>query len=279
MVYCKYKPDLDRRCKGCPKKGSCDERECLNTLQEKFKDGVILSVYCATNIIDYMEMMSSSGKVSEDELKQYETTLKEATDKVKQNMKEEDDKNGMETQMIPIYFLPMVLESEKDLEDKAKDILYVGDFSEVLNCSVAVGMGLEMYMRRWTEKLMKENKIGQEVHERKAEDLKNYKTVEKEKLRQYMLDNFIVPMLDSYSANDEKKAGRIRLDFMRFSYGSPFFNYVLDMVNSIKDSNPNPDLVNAYLDVAEALYQENYESAAKIRDKITAIQGKKTEPQ
>ena len=252
IVYSRFKSKdgngIRPNCKSC-------DKECPVTI----KDGVILALYFATNITDYMEKIGVPQEVIE------------AGEDIEKKVREITDKLG-EKSKTPMYAVPITITSETDLLLGSEDILFVGEYSDTRRCVKAVLSGLELYFLMFCEQLERKHDLDP------CQDQKTkltYKDFEGESIRKQIIDNYLVPMLDAQRYGDSKKFREAKKRFIRFSAKAPFFTDTLDLCKAIlnTEKTPNTNLTDAFLAKIIAVHTEDYSAAAELRDRIRELTG------
>jgi len=101
-----------------------------------------------------------------------------------------------------------------------------------------------------------------------------------EEFRDYVMREYVTPMINCARRNQPKVVGRIGEEFKRFSMDAPFAEYVSELCNVITKGGKNPDmeLIESYVgsiaDLNLAIKQEDYERAVAIRDILSNLASK-----
>ena len=107
-----------------------------------------------------------------------------------------------------------------------------------------------------------------------------YKNITPEEFRDYVMREYVTPMINCARRNQPKVVGRIGEEFKRFSMDAPFAEYVSELCNVITKGGKNPDmeLIESYVgsiaDLNLAIKQEDYERAVAIRDILSNLASK-----
>jgi len=95
-------------------------------------------------------------------------------------------------------------------------------------------------------------------------------------LKTEVLRKFVLPLIDSYKHNDTASATIIKESMMRAYENSTIANPLRDILKTIEQQRTKPDMriINLNLDEAQAIKDERFEVAARIRDEIRRLGGK-----
>ncbi|RMD58200.1 hypothetical protein D6825_01665 [Candidatus Woesearchaeota archaeon] len=93
-------------------------------------------------------------------------------------------------------------------------------------------------------------------------------------LSDYLASNYFWPMLCAYQDGDKEGLDWIKNSLKEFIQGAPFSGDVVALCDNIQVGSPlNKGLVIAYIDKIDAIYKQDYERAAELRDKIRNLEG------
>jgi len=244
-IYCETKKA--EKCEKCPAYLS--------------KEDIFFAAYASNNILEYMEKMGAPEEIIEN-AKGLEKSLLNLL-----------EKEGRKTSgKMPMFAAPFNVESEQDLLLGQEDVIYLGEYSSLSRALISVKSAVELYVSSFQEQV--EKKHGVDSDEGKQENPITYKDFAGESIRNYIIENFIIPMVNVHTGiAAHKNMKSIKRDFIRFSATAPFFSDVLDLCDAIEKSPIviNTDLTDAYINKIVAIHKEDYTIAAEMRDKIKEI--------
>ena len=224
-------------------------------------NGQFLTMYCTT---DSLEFMSKTG-VTEEIINHFNN---EIFDLARQKAIEEN-------RVIKMHALMSIYNSKEEIVSFNPDeILFTGEYSNVSRCMKSVKMGLDYYVMQLVEQMSR--KIGFNISDIETKDSKiTYNDIHKDSRKQYIMDHYIVPMIDSAITDDAIRFSFTQEQFIDFSSPehSDITNDALNLCILIKDSGKkqNTELIDAYVCKMVALINEDYDSAAEKRDLINEL--------
>ena len=230
----------------------------------------IIALYGCTNPLDLFE----KAGIPPEETKGINRLAKEAISDISKKFNENLKEKGVEIKLVSIYATPVLIENENDLHTCEEDVIDTGSYHNLMSCIDATKKGIDFYFLNFEDGLRKKHNMGdarQDAPEKGGEARKaqlNYKSIDKGSLKNYILNNFVTPILDYKRYGEEKNAEAVRLNFFSFCEGSSFVTDALKVAELMDAKNKNLGLINDYLDKIEAINSEEYMAAAKIRDKI-----------
>jgi len=218
-------------------------------------DKEIFAMYVATNPEDYVEKIGVPEYMIDDIISQ----LEETTQKLSQRS---------EIKIVSAYIMPIHAASEDELRLEPENLFYVGEYFDPKSCMAAVYKGAEFYLLMFEDQLSTNHKLGNLSKEEYCGP--TYHDFEGKDIKEYVIKNFVKPMIEAKQCNEDKSFKDIKRDFIGFSAGSHFISDVLDLCSYINKHrlNINTNLSDAYIDKLSAIHIENYEKAAKMRDEI-----------
>lgn len=252
IVYSKFKgdPDVPKDCEGC---------------SIAPKDGKIYAMYATT---DPTEFMHKTGAPKEG--------LDRLVDEVNDEIKKCEDL-GVELKIFQVYATQFPVDSETELLYASEDVLNTGTFSNPIRCIQAVEMGVRYYLLLLEEQTSE--KLGDSIYS-KGDQQRNpkitYKDFEGKEIRDHVMQEYIIPMIDSIRYDDQIKFKKNRNNFMHFSAGSPFAQDTIDLCDQIERNakNQSTDLIEARATKINAIHIEDYIVAAQKRDEIKRLEKK-----
>ena len=170
-----------------------------------------------------------------------------------------------------VYFVFFSVKSNEEIIENPKDddLIFVGKFTDVSRCYSALDATAKLYSNVYTE----QRSVRQELMKEPAK-IRTHKDFAGEPIIDYVLNKYIVPMLDSMQRDDTNFYQRLNEELAQFSADSPFASATAEMSAIIKKSgrNPNVPLIEAYVKIIDAVHREDYMGAAAIRDKIKDLE-------
>ena len=220
--------------------------------EELIKEGAprIIAVYASNNLEAYIKRVTGS--------KEEEDYIREMARDINLQVKEDwGDKIRAR-----IYSSQLTLNDETKLYCGKEDIVFTGEYSNPFYCTKSVNFGTQLYFFRYDEQNLSSTKIG----------LEN-KISGMPQLKAEILKNFVLPLIDSYKHNDLNSAKTIGDNMMQTYGNSSIANPLIDILRIVNQQKINPDMGAIYLnlDEAQAINDERFEDAAKIRDKNKKI--------
>jgi len=201
-----------------------------------FRDGQIFYIYASTDAAEFSQRTGIDMMLFE---------------KVQRCMSIHDE------EIKPMTFIYNgITDSEDELLAGTEDIIFVGEYTTPSSCMIAAEDAFEFYMVNFEE----------QWHE--GQRLLSYKDLAGTTIEKHIRSYFISPYA---RANGAEKKG-IEQALLEFSKGSGFFDDVKALCRVLESKDKNRDyLTDAYLEKITAIHNENYEHAARIRDKISAL--------
>jgi len=234
----------------------------------------IMSLYAATNLLDFVDKAGLPRESIGELEKQIIADARQVKEKMGITCSEEE----FMAKILPIYITPVPISQEGDLYCGDEDVLDVGTFSSPTTCLEMLNEGIKIYMLKHEDSVQRRHGLKPEIKDKKnkvkEEQTKpTYKNVEKPDFRKYITDNFIVPILDSYSQGKPHLANEVASEFFKFSSESLFVGSVVDLMREIDKTRDRPNLpiIEAYVNMVVAINNEDYVTAAKMRDKIKVV--------
>jgi len=273
-------------------KGDMDSLEgkvlVFSRLESQTGENPILALYAATNPLDFVEKIGAPREMVSDLEKQTKIGAENA---IKMIQKELNDTfcPGMKIEpvVLPVYITNIPISSEGDLYLGDEDVIDAGVFSNPAACFEAMTMGVKFYLNKHEDNVGKKHGLNEEKEkadgvrkakpecERQAPEI-NYKNIDRREFRRYVTENFVAPILDSYRDGERHRTSAKEAEFIRFSAQTPFASNVvelIDVMGGAKD-NPNIPLIEAYVNLIVAVREEDYKTAATMRDRIKEIRNK-----
>jgi hypothetical protein len=143
------------------------------------------------------------------------------------------------------------------------DRLFVGEYSTENRCSAQMLIGMQSYIHNYNEQQQNMS------HEEKpVKRITRHNRVHKDNLGDYIVTNYINPMMEAKNNGDTTNLTSLIRDFERFSEGSEFMGVVQEVCENLLFGNPEGDYPNLSVELMVALNNKNYEQAAELRDNI-----------
>jgi len=212
----------------------------------------IFAAYATINLEKYIARVADSREVAE--------YIRNMAKDIGQQVKE---KCG-ERSMTRIYSSQLTLNDETKLYRGKEDIVLVGEYSNPFCCTESVNFGIQLYFFKYDEQNPNSSKIR----------LEN-KTSGMSPLKAELLRNFIFPLIDSYKHNDPTSAKTIGENLIQTYGNSSIANPLMDILKIVNQQKikPNMQAIHLNLDEAQAINDERFEDAARIRDEIKRLGG------
>jgi len=209
----------------------------------------IFGIYASNDITNFFERMGLPKEA-------YNEVKRESEERVKK-LKEE----GF-APMSPIYMCPMDLEEHQIIQGN-NDILDMGNFNKKENCFGSLKAGLELYFLRFNDQLENKHNFKERTTEKKV----SYREISQEKITKYLMNNYIIKILDSYNLGRKEDAEKLRSNMIQFSKGSSFFPDISRLSKEL-EGYTDPETINLYMKKIKSIIDENFEEAIKYRDEI-----------
>lgn len=212
----------------------------------------ILSAFATIDALAFIEELGLSSEEGKD--------ITEKMEEMKQNLPSEAEYS------IPVFTTPPRVLEEVDIMVKNCDAVYVGKFLQPAACTKSIFLTTELYVIKYHNQMLQ--KAGAVSEKIKPEI--NHSNVQTN-IREYLLRNYVIPMLDSNRHGESREFSQTASNFVSFSQGSKFERDVLELCALMRTKNPDLELIDLYLNKIEAIRDEKYETAAKIRDQIAQL--------
>lgn len=196
---------------------------------------------------------------------------------------------GCSSSSKPIDDLKVIIESCETEEELLNsqienvDIIFVGKYIHPLACRAAIQAGMEFYSLSFIEQSIQKRFGSSSKGQKKQPTTKTYRDINSQNIERYIKNHYIKPLLDAKSKCKEKNIRTLRDDFIRFSIGSPFENYVSELCRIIEEGKPE-ELIKISENYAnrivleyklqKAVEREDYETATKLRDQLERLNPK-----
>ena len=212
----------------------------------------IFAIFATNNIETYIKKVTKNKEEAD-----YLRGVKRKIDEQIRRKWEGESLNG-------IYSSQMIINKESEIYTGEEDVVHNGDYFNPFYCTRSVNFGTNLYFSIHDEQNMNLMKKGQE-----------YTRPERSTLKEEILRNFIFPLIDSYKHNDIASARTIKESMMQAYGGSSMANPLIDILKIVDQQriNPNMKAINLNLDEAQAIRDERFEDAARIRDEIKRLKG------
>ncbi len=219
----------------------------------------IIALYCTQDMLEFIEKMKIPPSVAEE--------LKNAQEKLYEDIQ----KRGEKIKIFSSYIAALPDVTQENLLSGTEDVLDMGTYLSVDRCMDATKLGVEIYTMNFEKQLLKKVGLLGKLDTKKniaKPTLESYSLVRKDEMKKYLLENFVVPIMDSRIHKDENRARYISSDLVNFCKEAPFSSDIFELLEVLKNTRSNPQIVDDYLNKIEAIYSERYEIAAIFRDKI-----------
>ena len=207
----------------------------------------------------------------------------EMVDRIKADIKQYKDKlkeNDPENKIIAFPKLIKPIEpfnEEHEALARPGDVIYTGEYITLQMVIRANEACRELYLLRYNSIELQKRLLQKENPIETKREHDSYSTVEKQRLKPYVLVNFIEPMMatrkNGTSAQNLELKAQMK-DFVEFFKDSLFTLDVLEVVKIIDSPKMvDRELVYAYVDKISAINQENFELAGDIAQRIKQCRG------
>lgn len=231
----------------------CNNPEAIAVFERK----PIIAFYATSDIDSFIKRIGATDELAKD-LRKNDIAMREDAKK-KGNLK-----------LLSNYVSPITLEDETQLEEGDEDLLNTGEYNSLEDCCYAAELGIKFYILHIEEKFTKEKQIKKPIEPINQNLLvENYSQVEKSKIGQYLKENFILPALEAYTRKDKLRGKNLTSALITFCADSQFnedARLLAEILDQQKSSNYG--LIEDYIGKIQAITSEDYESAARFRDKI-----------
>jgi len=205
--------------------------------------------------IDAKDIAKKFDCVTDEEISQ---KAKELEDKFREVRKDE-----ISVGKVPVYTIFVTFDSDVGIKDDClDDIVYVGEYCDSENCMQAIELGEDAYIVRLKEQM--QNTLDAKIENKTHFDLKS------KSIKDYILNQYIIPIITSQAQGDEKNVSRLEKLFVEFSENSLFKNEVMDLCARLKKTDKTSGIfvIQACAEIIDAIHLEQYERAAELRDII-----------
>lgn len=219
----------------------------------------IIALYCTQDMLEFIEKMKIPPSVAEE--------LKNAQEKLYEDIQ----KRGEKIKIFSSYISALPDVTEENLLSGTEDVLDMGVYLSPDRCVAAAKLGVELYTMNFEKQLLKKVGISGKIENKKtrsAQTLESYSLVKKDQIKRYLLENFVVPIMDSRIHKDENRARYLSQDLVHFCKEAPFSSDIFELLEVLKNTRTDPQIVDDYLNKIEAIHCEKYETAAIFRDKL-----------
>jgi hypothetical protein len=222
----------------------------------EFAEKPVVALYSTNQVEDFIKKFELPEDVARDISKNHNDMVAKARAK------------HQNANVFTYYTAPLLVESEKEIYSGNEDILDVGNYLAVERCLDAVKLGVEFYILQFEKQFLLNGPKNKHEEKISEEVFLNYTLVQKSILGDYISRNFITPLMEYKKQKNDREVQRIGQSFIDFSSGSPFIQDVYEMLGVIEKGDINPVLIKTYLNKIEAINNEDYETAARLRDLI-----------
>jgi len=202
---------------------------------------LVFGLYATVNPLEYIERM----KIPEPQAEEIRKSEMRLTDK------------GIH---FPIYMAPMMFKSQEEVFASDEDVLYVGTFAQPSICVNIIKLGVEYYVMKFADKLLKNHPIMNT-----QPTCENYQKVAGS-LREYMMTHFVTPMVRCHMEGQTKREQELRENIVVFLTGGPFETDIDVLLKAIQEQNPK--IIDISLQKIDAIAHEDYLRAAQLRDAL-----------
>ncbi len=250
---------------GNPKDYACPQHK---EFLEEHNEGHILALYACTDVTDLLKKV---GMDNNEHSKLIKNKLeKSINSKLKKIQKEEPRR------ILPIYSTLLLDFSEDDIISSDEDVIYVGKWQNPNTCTKFCYHAVNLYVEIFEEQRKEKLRINNDILPNKKAQEETYEQV-KSNAGEYIRKAYVVKMMDSQRSQNKKEFFQLQHDFLAFSYQTPIAYDVQSLCILLQKNDgtaKDAPLITAYLDKISAISTENYEEAAKLRDKISTLKNK-----
>lgn len=178
------------------------------------------------------------------------------------------EKNNIKT--LQIFCVPSVLETLDNIQEIDGDVLYAGRVNHLVLIPPLLTDLVSAYMINYASQL--EKRIGvEDISSLSATG--NYRDYNPEKLKRVLYD-MVGRLMDAVNKRDEKEEKMVVREIRECTKGSVFFPDIVNLVGIARTHKRRKlDLISAYIDKIVAIYDENYEKAARLKKEIERMMG------
>lgn len=226
----------------------------------------IAAVFFATNPLDFIKKLG----LSDEEAKK----IKESGEFASQLEKLITKFHENRFHVSPAYVSKIQFNPETDIQSATEDIIFTGKWNYIDRALNSMKIAIAFYQLKLEEQDFREVYSNSE-DENKAniENDKNYKNIPREEFLLHVSQNYLGPMIDMKRSGNTNRFNVIKLNFLKFSIGAPFFNDVKSLINLLeisKLSTSDISIMSDYINKMEAILTEDYLRAGRLRDKINS---------
>lgn len=190
------------------------------------------------------------------------------------------------SRVVPFWWIGFSLPSEELItSSEGHDVVYVGNYSVPETCQHAMHAASNLYSFTFADQMSSRHKkfgddttIPEKPHglEVRLTPNKTHSDFSGEHIGDYVLQTYVVQLLDSARNGQPNIFDKLREEFTEFSVGSYFMLDVqrLSILAKETQGNVNPKLVEAYVQKIDAIHMQDYAGAAVMRDRIKQLAGR-----
>jgi len=151
--------------------------------------------------------------------------------------------------------------AEEEIPDISNELLFTGRYNRKQDCLKAVQEGMEYYLQKFYSQMFKKHVDNKEGV---------YWKINGKGIKKHISGRYITPMLKAVKKKDDEDYWSLKHRFRRFSEGAPFELDIFRLCKLIEVKAPKR-LIKAYVNKITAIHEQDYETAAKMRDKIAKM--------
>ncbi len=164
---------------------------------------------------------------------------------------------GKKVEITPYFSKLVPFDTEEQILAQPEPVLYVGTFPEPASAFEMVDTTIRDLVIQ--------------THIWQRGDNKKFSAYDSVGLRNHLLVTYVHPLVNARVAGKSRKVHDARIGFMAFSYGSQFLQEAARFCNDIERGRYNSEILNAHLDKIAAIHAQDYELAAKMRDRLKEL--------
>jgi len=233
-------------------------RNHKGTIFEDIQDGNIVCIYSTIDLSEFTKKNKNEFDTPETKISDI---VKENDKRLKQMHNVYQDKSSQEPKKFSVYSILLVGNAE-GLPIGLEDIIFAGEYSDVLRCFNADQSMINRYMLELEEQKSRGQGIFSLNKLKTKKLIETYESVDKSHIQEHIINKYIIPMDRAVKNGLTKEFKKVQEEFVtEFSYGCDIF---LDDFMQIpflikKGKKESIDLANIYLSKIVALKNEKYE--------------------
>lgn len=189
---------------------------------------------------------------------------------------DEQEKKIGAKHVVKIYSYSTNGTSLEEFLEGVDEVIDLGNYSNAQNAISSIESGLQYYTNLFIDQFS--NKIGFDLNkEYSGEPDTPLDKVPKEKRKQHIMENYIIPMYDELNVRDNPlKFKELKQRFIQASESLKFPNTAFTLCAEISGAQ-NHELVQLYVDKLIATNEEDFDEAQRLKNEIEKVKKLQTQ--